>query len=827
MSQSLRFVSWGKGELSPIMRGRVDTEHYYASAEKLTNMIVRPAGVPVKRAGTRYIQGIDDPDSGKTTRLIPFVFSVDESYAIEVGEEYFRIYNNDGTANAVDLDLATQYQTLSTLEVEYEEGDLVWNMDGSVKKYYLCIKTHLNTASDAGIDNEDYWWYLDGADDESGDWTIRIAHSYQEDEIYELDYAQKDDVIKFTHQNYPLNELRRYPANRWVWVEDVLTGGPWEDFNTDKDTKIKANSSAVADPLDSGSVTYTANKDVFVDSDVGRYFRIGNINDEANGEEQGYFYIESLDSTDPTTKAYGYNLVVLKNAGSFTSKWSRDAFYEDNYPANVTFHEGRLVLASTPTNPQKMWFSKAFLYNDFNNQAEDNNDGAFDLTPNTEQANDIKWLISGQSLAVGTFGGEFIVPSPREDSLSNKTKSIRRQSGWGSDFVRPVKVGNRIYFVQRGSRKIREYYYEWDNDNYSADDMTKFSEHVTYSGVVDMAYQRNPDSILWCVLDNGDMACMMRNPQDELQAWSTWSTVGDVKSICIIPHPDGEWDRVFLIVERDDNGTDKQYVEYFDSHVIEDDTNQYDDLAFVDSNDGHKLFGRGTPAASVTADIVAGVCTITASSGVFTSSTIGESIGLRNPTTKKLIGYCTIDTFVSTTEVSGPNNGLQDNDSAVAGDWGYGFTSILAAHIGGSEVDVFEDGEYLETLTLSGVGIGTASQPLFNCVYGLPYTATVQTNPLNAQTPMGTAKGKIRRIHQLAVELYRSIGIEYSFDGSTWKPIDIPSWESQTELYTGTIGNINIHGEHDYKGYIYLRQADANAFNLLGIYPQVQIEEKQ
>ena len=89
MSQSLRFTSWGKGELSPIMRGRVDTEHYYASAEKLTNMIVRPSGAVVKRPGTKYVAGIDDPDSGQVTRLIPFVFSVSESYIIEMGEEYF------------------------------------------------------------------------------------------------------------------------------------------------------------------------------------------------------------------------------------------------------------------------------------------------------------------------------------------------------------------------------------------------------------------------------------------------------------------------------------------------------------------------------------------------------------------------------------------------------------------------------------------------------------------------------------------------------------------------------------------------------------------
>ncbi len=56
--------------------------------------------------------------------------------------------------------------------------------------------------------------------------------------------------------------------------------------------------------------------------------------------------------------------------------------------------------------------------------------------------------------------------------------------------------------------KIQELVFDFDTDSYKAPDLTILSEHVTENGIVEMAYQKEPDSILWCVRDDGVLAAM-------------------------------------------------------------------------------------------------------------------------------------------------------------------------------------------------------------------------------------------------------------------------------------------------------------------------------
>ena len=109
MTQALAFTSWGKGELSPFMRGRVDLEMYYSSAETLYNMIVRPQAIPVRRTGTVFVAEVQD--SSKETRLIEFVFSADQSYIIEMGEYYFLPRDVDGNLLTYDLSTISAWST--------------------------------------------------------------------------------------------------------------------------------------------------------------------------------------------------------------------------------------------------------------------------------------------------------------------------------------------------------------------------------------------------------------------------------------------------------------------------------------------------------------------------------------------------------------------------------------------------------------------------------------------------------------------------------------------------------------------------------------------
>lgn len=87
------YTSFARGEVSPLMFGRVDIEQYPTLLDKCRNCWVRPYGVVSRFAGSEYIN--TTKNNGKA-RLIKFVFSPTDSYIIEAGAGYFRFYYNGG-----------------------------------------------------------------------------------------------------------------------------------------------------------------------------------------------------------------------------------------------------------------------------------------------------------------------------------------------------------------------------------------------------------------------------------------------------------------------------------------------------------------------------------------------------------------------------------------------------------------------------------------------------------------------------------------------------------------------------------------------------------
>ncbi len=190
----------------------------------------------------------------------------------------------------------------------------------------------------------------------------------------------------------------------------------------------------------------------------------------------------------------------------------------DNYPSCVSFFEQRLVFANTNNNPQSLWFSKSGDYENFTTGTDA--DDAMIFTIASNQVNAIRYLSAARSLLVGTVGGEFLVTgSDTVDGLSPTNINIRRQSTYGSANKDAISVGNVTLFLQRAKRKIRELVYNYDSDNYVAPDLTILSEHITESLVKDMAYQQEPDSVLWVAREDGILAGMTYQRTENVVAW--------------------------------------------------------------------------------------------------------------------------------------------------------------------------------------------------------------------------------------------------------------------------------------------------------------------
>lgn len=72
--------NFSKGEIAPDLYGRIDTSQYNAGLKTARNFIVQKYGGVTFRPGTRVVGEVDD--ANVEARLIPFQFSIDQSYVM-------------------------------------------------------------------------------------------------------------------------------------------------------------------------------------------------------------------------------------------------------------------------------------------------------------------------------------------------------------------------------------------------------------------------------------------------------------------------------------------------------------------------------------------------------------------------------------------------------------------------------------------------------------------------------------------------------------------------------------------------------------------------
>ena len=197
-------------------------------------------------------------------------------------------------------------------------------------------------------------------------------------------------------------------------------------------------------------------------------------------------------------------------------------------------------------------------------------DSAMIYTIASNQVNRIRYLKAQRTLIIGTTGGEFTVSADGTDAAITPTNvTIKRQSSYGTANVDAQPIGNSTLFLQKAKRKIRELAYNFDVDGYTAPDLTILNDAVTTSGINEMAYQQEPDSILWCVRDDGILAGLTYQRSENVVAWHRHifgGAFGSGNAICeSVATISGELteDELWVIVKRTVNGSTVRYVECF------------------------------------------------------------------------------------------------------------------------------------------------------------------------------------------------------------------------------------------------------------------------
>lgn len=128
MSYTTALVRFNSGEISGLMGGRIDTEEYKAACSVLKNFIPSVQGPVSRRGGTRFVAAVKYCD--KKTRLFAFQFSATQSYLLEFGDKYVRVFYHrqpvvDADGNPVEIPVPYAAGDLDDLYFS-QSGDVVY-----------------------------------------------------------------------------------------------------------------------------------------------------------------------------------------------------------------------------------------------------------------------------------------------------------------------------------------------------------------------------------------------------------------------------------------------------------------------------------------------------------------------------------------------------------------------------------------------------------------------------------------------------------------------------------------------------------------------------
>lgn len=652
-----------------------------------------------------------------------------------------------------------------------------------------------------------------------------VAHTYSAAEIPSIQTTQLNDIIYIVHPDHPPRTLIRSSATSWALSDLAFVGGP---FMTDNITATKLSMSGVT-----GTISITSSAALFVVSGAtlghkNTYWKIGStITDATTGlAVQGYVQLTNVVSSTAVTAS------VIKTLASTaaTTDWAEGAWSDvRGWPSRVTFHQQRLFLARTDSEPQNVWGSETFNYTNFALDGGEDSDG-LNLQLTSPESNDIKWLVGGNILVAGTYGGDFTIAGANGAAITPGNVIVNKQTSFGSEDIIPKRIGNFFYYIQRFSRKLRELFYFWDLDTYKSLDKTILSPHISGDGFKCFAYQQNPDTILWVVCSNGTIATLTREVDQEVQAWARQITDGLYESIASIPSQSEAFDEVWVVVNRTINGSAKRYIERFKNLEIPDRQDQCFYVHCGLTYDAYAATSAGSVNISLSA--TAGTSVVVTSSGAyFTESDVSDRIRAIN-SSGSTIGELRITGYTSSTIVVGDVATSFSTTAYAGGDWGMSVTEISGLdHLEAKSVIVLADGGTDKPNKVVSGGAITLAYDYFYVTAGLPYTQVIKTLPQEKGSQRGTSQGKIQRISEVAFKVYRSYKGFY-VGGSTDRLDRIQFRDPSTlmgtpeTLFNGTIPNISFRDDYQYGSQVMIQNTDPLPIELLSLITTIDTNDK-
>lgn len=372
-------------------------------------------------------------------------------------------------------------------------------------------------------------------------------------------FTQSADTLIVVEEDMKPKVITRTSDTSWSLADITLDSVPQHAF-----TLTTSNPAATLTPSDvSGKITLTASAGVFNSGHVGQY-----INANPQGRARIVKYNSST-SVNVVTEFPFFDTTAIASG-----QWELETGYEDvwsvskGWPRTVTFHQGRLFFGGSKSRPSTIWGSKVGLFYDFE-PVEGLDDDAVEATLDTNTFNAIIDLISSRDLQIFTSGGEFAVIQEGLTPITPTSFFLSTTSRNGTkEGVRVKQLESGVLFIQRQGKQLAEIAYSDTFLTYVTSKISLLSGHLLKSPKrMDLRRAVNTDeNDLLCIVneDDGSMAVFSLLRSQNVIAASEFTTVGSYLDVGV------DITDIYTIVKRDDNGTDKYYVEVFEEGLLTD-----------------------------------------------------------------------------------------------------------------------------------------------------------------------------------------------------------------------------------------------------------------
>lgn len=421
---------------------------------------------------------------------------------------------------------------------------------------------------------------------------------------------------------------------------------------------------------------------------------------------------------------------------------------QTEFPAACGLFKGRLILGGSMNYPERIGCSKNGAPHVFTRETPIQDDSSFIFDLPQKEVSKIKHILDLGRLVICTSRGETQLKGDGNGNIKPSAINPELQSSHGSSDIPPLLVDGSALFVQANGSIIRDFDWKFELDGYRGNDVTIFASHLVEGHtIIDWAWQKTPNSIVWAVRDDGVLLSLTYIREQQILAWARHDIQGTVERVCCVP--EGTEDALYLVVHRTaqvpgTTGTrNKVLLERMSTRLLDDIT----EANFTDSS----VFYDGRNATAVTMTIASGppwisgsTVSLTASSAIFSGTDVGRHI--------RVTGSDGTVINITITAVNGGLaivNGTVDAtvplsmQSVATTNWAWLANSVYAWHLDALNVSVFADGYVISNPTITGVGYGpldthpvymtvTAGLVTLNQYYavirvGLPYTCDIET----------------------------------------------------------------------------------------------------